>query len=162
MYALGIGALLSYIILYKKKLLEIISKPIWLYLGFCFYSVILVLQFPVQLKWFREVGNEIVFALLSALVVLRASNNGFKYVMKYILENKFVVYSGKISYGLYVYHLFIPSLYYYIAPHIGLSISNMYTIFIAYFILAFIVSHISWILIEKPISKLKSQVPYIG
>ena len=55
----------------------------------------------------------------------------------------------------------MPSLFYYFTPKIGLSISNKYTCFIAFYFLTFLVAHLSWTFIEKPISKLKSKVPYL-
>ena len=161
MHALGIGALLSYFTLYNKRLIEILKKPIWLYLGLLLYLILLFVQYKIKLGWYKEVGDEVLFAIISAFVILRASNNGFKFGLKYILENKFVVYSGKISYGLYVYHLFMPTIFYFIAPRIGLSISNKYTAFIAFYFVTFLVAHISWVLIERPIINLKSKVPYV-
>lgn len=161
MHALGLGALLSYITLYKKSFAEKLSNPIWLYILGVVYLGLLYMQSELQLAWYKEVVDEIIFAFLSALIILRASNNGFKFGMKYVLESKFVSYAGKISYGLYVYHLFMPSLFYYIAPTIGINISNKYTTFVAFYFLTFLVAHFSWILIEKPISKLKHKVPYL-
>ena len=99
MYALGIGALLSYLVLYKQLiLLKELQKPYWLYIGFCAYIVVFALHSQYKFKWYNEVVDEVAFALLSALIILRASTNGFKWGIKYILENKFVAYSGKISY----------------------------------------------------------------
>ena len=161
MHALGIGALLSYFTLYNKKLIEILAKPIFLYLCFFMYLFLLYIQYKYKIGWYKEVGDEVVFAILSAFIILRASRNGFRLGLRYILENKFIVYSGKISYGLYVYHLFMPALFFIIAPGIGLSISNKYTAFIAFYFLTFLVAHISWIIIEKPVMNLKSKVPYI-
>jgi len=161
MHALGIGALLSYLVLYKRNIIEIISKPIWLYLALFFYIVLFFIQYKFKLNWYKEVIDEFAFALLSSLIILRASTNGFKWGFKYILENKFIVYAGKISYGLYVYHLFMPDLFYYIEPKIGLSVNNKYTAFVCFFLLTFLVAHFSWILIEKPINNLKSKVPYL-
>jgi peptidoglycan/LPS O-acetylase OafA/YrhL len=161
MSSLGIGAILAYITLYKKKTVKIISKPIWLYLGASLYLGLLILQLYVQMNWYKMVADEILFALVSALVVLRASTNSFKFGIKYILESKFVSYTGKISYGMYVYHLFIPTFYYYITYKIGLAIINKYTLTVAFFLVTFVISHLSWVLIEKPINSLKSRVPYL-
>lgn len=161
MHALGIGGLLAYITLYKKRIAELIARPIWLYSMFIFFLILLLLDHKLKVGWYREIGSEFLFACLSALIILRASKNGFRFGLKYILENKFVAYSGKISYGLYVYHLFIPSLFYIIAPRIGLSISNKYTSFIAFYFLTFLVAHYSWVIFEKPIIALKSRFPYV-
>ncbi len=111
--------------------------------------------------WCREIFDDFFFAILAFFIILRASENRFSGLVKFILENKFVLYSGKISYGLYVFHLFIPTLFLYISPKIGLSISNKYTYFVACYFLTFLVAHLSWKLIESPINKLKDKVPYI-
>jgi len=161
MHALGLGALLAFIVLYKRKFAEALAKPIWLYLGVLLYIAMLFIQYQYKLKWYKDIADEIIFALLSVLIILRASNNGFKWGVKYILENKFVSYSGKISYGLYVYHVFIPTLFFFIAPRIGIIITNKYTYFIGFYFLTFLVAHYSWVVIEKPISKLKSKAPYL-
>lgn len=161
MHALGIGALLSYFTLYNKQFVKMLGKPIWLYLGIFLYLIMLYINFKYKFGWYKEVGDEVLFAIVSALVILRASNNGFKWGLKYILENKFVTYSGKISYGLYVYHLFIPALYYAIAPKIGLALTNKYILFITFYFITMLVAHFSWLLIERPLNSLKSKVPYV-
>ncbi len=161
MHALGLGALLAYIKTYKPKTGNQLSNPIWLYSVLVLYIVSLVIQNKLNQGWYKEILDDFFFAILALFIILRASNNGFKGVAKFILENKFVTYSGKISYGLYVYHLFMPALFYFIAPKIGLSISNKYTFFVALYFLTFVLSHFSWILIESPINGLKNKVPYI-
>lgn len=161
MHALGLGALLAYIKVYKPKTENKLSKPIWLYMTIGLYIISLIIQNKLNLGWYKEVFDDFFFAILAFFIVLRASENRFRGVVQVILENKFVTYSGKISYGLYVYHLFIPALFYYVAPIIGLSISNKYTFFIAAYFLTFLVAHLSWKLIELPINKLKNKVPYI-
>jgi len=161
MHALGLGALLAFIKMYKPKIANTLSKPVLLYFIMVLYIASLFLQNRFNLSWYKEIFDDFFFAILATFIILRASKNGFKGFLKLVLENKFVVYSGKISYGLYVFHLFIPTLFYYIAPRIGLSITNKYTIFIAFYFLTFLVSHLSWKLIESPINKLKNRVPYI-
>jgi hypothetical protein len=161
MHAIGIGSLFSYFTLYNKKIIDIIEKPIWLYFILFLYFIFLILEYKFRFGWYKEVGDELLFALLSALIILRASKNGFKLGIKYFLENKFVIYAGKISYGIYVYHLFMPTFYYFISPRLGISITNKYTMFIAFFFLTFFVSHLSWLIIEKPILSIKSKLPYI-
>jgi peptidoglycan/LPS O-acetylase OafA/YrhL len=161
LHALGLGALLAYLKLYQPKTETKLSNPIWLYLTFSLYIVSLIIQNQFKLNWFREIFDEFFFAVLSFFIVLRASENRFRGIIKIFLENHFITYAGKISYGMYVYHLFIPTLIYFIAPKIGISISSKYTFFIVAYFLTFIVAYISWKLIEYPINKLKNKVPYL-
>lgn len=161
MHALGLGALLAFIKLYKPRIENALSNPIWLYFAVVIYIGSLYFQNIFNLDWYKEILDDFFFAILATFIILRASNNGFRGFFKLVLENKFIVYSGKISYGLYVFHLFTPAIFYYIAPRIGLSITNKYTFFIALYFLTFLVSYISWKLIESPINKLKDRIPYI-
>lgn len=161
MHALGLGALLAYITMYNPTIKTSLSKPKYLYITLILYIGSLIVQNSYNVGWYKEIFDDFFFAILASFIILRASNNGFKGFAKLILENRFVTYSGKVSYGLYVYHLFMPPLFYYLAPKIGLSINNKYTFFIALYLLTFIISHISWKLIESPINKLKDRVPYL-
>ena len=160
--ALAVGALLAYYNLYKPVVFKrIASKPL-LYTAILLYLLSLYIQNYFELFWYKQLVDTFLFSLLSAIIIGIASTNGFKLFAKYILESKFVSYSGKISYGLYVYHLFAPALFYYVAPKLGIAISNKYTLFVALYLLTFIVSHFSWVLFESPINNLKKRVPYLG
>lgn len=73
---------------------------------------------------------------------------GFTGMGKQILENRLLVFIGRLSYGLYVYHLMIPGL---IIPndsfaHICLNIGLLLSITL-----------LSWNFIEKPFNKLKNR-----
>ena len=157
MYALGLGALLSYIILYKKELLDWLSSPKWIYIGLFIYLILILLRINSNFPWFKEIFDEFIFAFISMLIILRASNNNFSFLFKKILENRFVVYLGKISYGLYLYHLLVPSLYSFLALKLNFEIEYKPLLFPIYFIITFMLSHLSWIYIEKPINKLKNK-----
>ena len=161
MHALGLGALLSYIKLYKPKTSKALTKSKWLVIIASLYICSLLFKRPLNLAWYKDTIDEFFFAVVAFFIIAIASENGFKGIFKFILENKFIKYSGQISYGLYVYHLFIPELYFFISPRIGLGISNKYTFFVVMYFLTFLVAHISWKLIESPINKFKDKVPYL-
>lgn len=162
MYALGLGALLAYLTRYKQHLAVTLSRPEVLYVTAVVYLVVQFLAFRYSLEAWKQVGDEVFFAVLSALIILRAAAGQFRYGMKWILEHRWVNYAGRISYGLYVYHLFIPTLYYFLFPKLGISITNKYTLFMTFFLLTFGVAHFSWVLLEAPINRLKSKFPYSG
>ena len=155
MSTFGLGALLAYIKMQKSNWLLWLSKPIWLYGYLGVYVITFTLMHTLQ--WYKETLDEILFAVLAALIILRASTNGFKGLFKWVLENPSIVYSGKISYGLYVYHLFIPTLYFWLVPYMGLQLNNKYVYFLAYYLLTFLLAWLSWILIEKPINKWRNK-----
>lgn len=157
MFALGLGALLAYLKLYKKDFIAIISKPFWLYISLFIYLLLVVFRMNSALPWFKEIFDEFLFAIVSTLAILRASENGFSSIGGILLEHRLVTYLGKISYGLYLYHLFVPSFYIYIAKYFDLSITNKPTLFFIYLFITILISHLSWILIEMPINKFKEK-----
>ena len=160
MNALGIGALFAYWNIFKPDLADWLRNKI-LIIGTIIIYFILNYYFRLRnILIGNEVINEVLFAIMSALIINQASKNGFKGFFKLLLENKFVVYCGKISYGMYVYHLFMPALLWYLKDKIGFGSGDKYIQFIAFFMLTFILSHISWRIIEFPISKLKSKFEY--
>ena len=62
------------------------------------------------------------FNLMSFWVLGWAVLFGYKGVWKLILENRIVVYLGKISYGMYLYHLFVPTLIFNICSHFKIKV----------------------------------------
>jgi peptidoglycan/LPS O-acetylase OafA/YrhL len=161
---LGFGGLLAYISMYKTNYLKLISKPVLLYAVLGFYCVMFALDYKYDLSIYSQIFEPILFSIVATLIISRASNNGFKYVAKNFLENKFTVYSGKISYGMYLFHMFIPPLLYWLFPELeeynSLHNYSKYILFILYYLVTFVIAHISWLMIEKPLNKLKNRYPY--
>ena len=86
------------------------------------------------------------------------------------LQNKAVLYLAKISYGIYLYHIFVAYLFWkvmgivnnYAARHWQLDLTKFINFlalplvsFIIYFSLSVVLAALSWHLLEKPISNLK-------
>lgn len=162
MHALGIGALISYWSIYRKEWLAKLSQFKWMYLSVVGYFVLHYIGYFGQFNWYTETFDNVLFAAMSGLIVNYAAQNKFSGTAKSILENKFVVYSGKISYGLYVFHLFVPGLFWnHLSGILGLGISNKYTAFVVFYLVTFIMAHISWKFYENPINNLKSRFPYL-
>ncbi|MCW3114146.1 MAG: acyltransferase, partial [Segetibacter sp.] len=65
-----------------------------------------------------------------------------------LLETKPVVYLGKITYGIYVYHYFMP----YLFKMVGLP--DIKIVKILYPVVTVIMASASWFLLEKPINNL--------
>jgi peptidoglycan/LPS O-acetylase OafA/YrhL len=95
--------------------------------------------------------NRTFFCLFCAWLIGIAATNGFHGIAGAILNNRLVVYLGKISYGLYAYHYFMP----YISEHIHLPFTR-----ISYVIITAGLASASWFLLEKPISNLKKYFEY--
>lgn len=158
MYALGLGALLAWFHTESKPIVEQLQKW-WLVWGAVSLYFIMLFLF-IHVSWYKVLVDELLFVLMAALVINYAVAGRFRWLAGGFLQHPWVVYFGKVSYGMYVYHLFIPDLFYYLSPRIGLTITNKYTAFAAFFFLTFIVSHLSWKLIETPINDLKRYFPY--
>lgn len=101
-------------------------------------------------------NNTLAAALYMQIIDSAASE--FKGVAGKMLEFKPLVYIGKISYGVYLYHNF--------SPHLTKSIFNFFSIplpqnvmfiFIIYLILTIICATISWCVIERPFNLIKNR-----
>ena len=164
MDALGLGAILAYITRYQKGFIKSLARPIWIYLGLAAYLGLFIIGEKLNLRWYFLIFDPFIFSVISMLVILRASMNGFRSTIKYFLENKFIVYSGKVSYGMYVFHLFIPGFVYWLLPDTAFfnsyHPSSKYILFVAYYLLTFILAHFSWKVIEGPMNNLKHKYPY--
>lgn len=152
--SLGLGALLAYLQLNHLVFFEkLITKKA---LTFSIILYIILFIFPdilsVNLKSFL---NNTSTSLIYFFLVGIASQSKFKNGVKELLENKVSLYLGKISYGIYLIHNFMPEVFEkFIAqklpPTDHLSIRIVYWTF-----LTITLASISWYLIEKPILKLK-------
>lgn len=160
MHALGLGALLAYIQIYQPKWSVTLTKPLWVYLAFGGYVVSLFIQTKLEMGWYKETIDEFLFAILAFFIISRASVNGFTGIGKRILENTFVTYSGRISYGMYIIHFFIPGVYLYFALQFGWKLEHKLILFILYYAMTFAAAYVSWKLIEQPFNSLKDKVPY--
>jgi len=111
------------------------------------------------------------FSILSLIIIAKASI-GFNGIAKRILENRILVYPGKISYGLYLYHVIVPKLYIWLVmlsagkkwrvPFTETLVfpfyKNIYLQSFIYILVTIIISSVSWFLIEKPINNLKNKI----
>lgn len=71
-----------------------------------------------------------------------------------IIETRPLVYTGKISYGIYLWHNFMPSLAIWL---VGYSLGTWTSAALAT-LLTFLVASTSWILVESPLNSLKDKL----
>lgn len=160
----SIGALFSIYMVDKKyninQVIAVINK-----LGIsCFLIVIILLITRVNtFSFLHRTFDSVFFLCLIANAV-----KGFKGLAGLIASNSIIIYIGKISYGLYIYHLLTPWL-----TMIFFNILNRFKIksitvvadsyyhagllikFTIDLIILIIVASASWYLIEKPFNRLK-------
>ncbi len=107
---------------------------------------------------------------LFAMIIIEGAVNGYQNKAGKLLENKVVLYLAKISYGIYLYHIFSAFILWklcvrireFAAHTLGINISEIIN-FIAlpgiYFsvsvILTIIMASLSWHFLERPINNLK-------
>ena len=86
---------------------------------------------------------------------------GFKGVIGQTLEFKPIVYVGKISYGIYVIHNFMPDIVNRAFHVFGISDhSSQITIAVFSTVATIVLATISWRFLESPINELKRFFPY--
>ncbi len=107
----------------------------------------------------------LIFPFITILVIHKTVN-GFSGIVATILRNPITVYLGKISYGLYVYHNFMPWLVRCfrgiesaypipIPPLLKDFGSNTLATLSLQFLLLIGISSLSWYYFERPLNKLK-------
>lgn len=107
--------------------------------------------------------DPVAIGALSAWVVWKAST-GFQGVVGRILELPVLVAIGRISYGIYVWHMFAPSFLRGILRTFGLSPGLNFGVWglSLSFLITILIATITWTLFEKPINNLKRFFPYQG
>lgn len=165
--ALGIGALLSWITLYKVEYLKKVLWVLALLVGGCllyfFAGKIINGQFPLAPEMFFS-G---IAALVIAYVFYTQNTNGtIKFSL--VLNNPALIFLGKLCYGLYVYHNIIP---HYLMRFVNQTnllryLPSVFTthfdlwFFTLNFVVLLSVSWLSWKYIERPILSLKKRFVY--
>lgn len=158
--SLGIGALLAYFRYAKPSAFnEFTRHPYCNWLGVLF---LLIIALTVNDKGRIAVGviNSLFSSLFFGWLIYKASL-GFGGIIGKLLEWKPLLFLGKISYGLYVYHNFMPGL----VPNFlhWLNIPWPENGALQFFLLAtatVLVATCSWFLIEQPINNLKHRFEY--
>ncbi|MDQ3019865.1 MAG: acyltransferase [Bacteroidota bacterium] len=150
----GLGALLAYYKVLENDRNILRSKPAFIFLIINIASVIILTFFEenaISIFLFRF------HISLICMFIIHKAITGFSGVTGKILENPVIMFLGRISYGLYLYHNFIPMIY----SSLGLpALHNIYVNFMLQMSILVIISMLSWYLIEKPINSLKKYFSY--
>ena len=151
---LGAGALLAYLVVYKK---EIILKFIGRIAAVLFFITLLSALFLTYN------GNNGSFLLPFLLMLMSFSLvficiGNFKSVLDPVLNLNILQRIGKISYGVYLYHKMIPFFFNYAYAKAGwMPIQNRVILFGIYFFLTMVIAVLSWKFFESPVLKLKEK-----
>lgn len=108
-------------------------------------------------------GASLAMSLIFVWIVDRASI-GFTGIPGSVLEAKPIVYLGRISYGIYVFHNFMPVLVPRVLAATGVPNPTGRTGIIVNFVLfsaaTVLTAAVSWTLLEGPLNSLKKHFPY--
>lgn len=159
---LVLGALVAY---FKRE------KPVWFYNFFKpIMAHVLLLLYIVTYYYFQHLTNnyfykavcdQYVFAVVCVFYVANASVGSFWGISGLLLENRLSNYIGRISYGIYLYHLFIPTFFLNVfVPITGINTDSRKTAAFFYLLITVCLAHFSYRLIEKPINRLKDKFSY--
>lgn len=128
-----------------------------------FLALAFLLLIAVHLPVFRRLPLGVYLSLYLFLisvafgiVINRVAYTVETPVLKQLLNNKLLLYIGKISYGVYLFHNFIPYFYGIEIPGLPAAIS-MYLIQGLRFLSLIGLASFSWFFVEKPILRLKER-----
>jgi peptidoglycan/LPS O-acetylase OafA/YrhL len=170
--SLGFGGLLAYFFFYfHNELNQFIRKYFWLFglafVGFLLVEIIFVPNFGGGATLSRFLFSATCFGIIG----YASLEKGFSGVIGRFLENPLVLYLGKISYGIYVYHIFAGRIftnperfliesYNFSGTLWSISIDNLYLRGFLRLTLIILIAASSWHFFELPINRLKNKFPY--
>ena len=157
----SMGALLGYLVAIKNQRISSIILAVPSFYKWAFIIGIIPLTFIAQnfiikntmLYFLYPTIQGVFFTLLLAIFIPQGSK------LKISSEN-ILSYFGKISYGLYLFHITIVNIIYLIFLMLGFHVDNFATLFILIILsltLTIAVSHLSFVFIEKPIFRMKEK-----
>jgi peptidoglycan/LPS O-acetylase OafA/YrhL len=154
--AFGLGALLAY-----QNIIGIADpKKVkrWAYYSFSILAALWFIIVMLKMEDIRWYTSEIILALISLCIICLAST-GFRGFLQKLLENPILLYLGRISYGIYLFHYIIPEIYkIFLQPHLPpLAYSLRLTLF---FCTVIALASLSWHFFELPINNLKKRFNY--
>ena len=101
------------------------------------------------------------WAIVAAYLVVRAATGGFPGLLGRALELRPLVYLGRISYGVYIVHLFVPLAYEAVLHRFGISGTRSPARWAFWqTAISIALASLSWHFYERPINDLKRFFPY--
>jgi peptidoglycan/LPS O-acetylase OafA/YrhL len=157
--AFGWGALLAFVQRYHADKIPTFSKAVnftspvilvWLVIA-QIYSLKMLIPVKAVISIFS------LFVLFHLVVV---SKNSIVYYYQKVFTNEQLVFCGKISYGIYLYHTIIPGFsdnFYYKIVGRNTFLGHDFFFFVFNIIILLMISSLSWFIVEKPFNRLKSK-----
>jgi peptidoglycan/LPS O-acetylase OafA/YrhL len=162
--SLAIGALiaLAWRAEISKTILQKYLTRLALPGGLILYVICLILyHYRIKPSVFFVVGNSA--ASLIFVWLISSAGLGFKGLFGKVLELRPLSYLGKITYGIYVYHNFVPLILVPSLSRLGFELHVPgFTNFFLSGIVTIIIASLSWYLFELPINRLKRHFEYVS
>lgn len=148
---LGGGALIALLLKEKKDTLLLFIDKI----KFILIVISLAIIISANFLEISQILYSMALLTLSVSLVIGCYYN-FTGIFGKLLNNKKMKYLGVISYGLYLYHKPIPYFINIIISNYSISINSIILLIFS-LLLTFVISHLSYILIEKRFLSLKEK-----
>jgi len=149
----GLGAILAYRRTFSDKQFRFAS---WGWRAFLGANVLLL----IWRQEFSAMTNILLFRLsisVIAVTLIAAASLGFRGFGRILMECPPLVFLGKISYGLYLFHYPLPAVY----RWLGLPVfASKPLALAAQFAFLVLVASASWYCFEKPVKNLARWIPY--
>ncbi len=156
--SLGIGSLIA-ILMSTKSTAETLQRSMQWAVPVIALVLVVVLEFAPH-GVVHHVFVDTAAAAFFGWLIYTASR-GFTGITGKILAAAPLVFIGRISYGIYVYHPFVPNVTSRVAPHFGVALPiGPWTSTVFYILFTIIVAAVSWYAFERPINRLKKKFPY--
>jgi peptidoglycan/LPS O-acetylase OafA/YrhL len=160
--SLGMGALLA-----QAHHSSLTKKTIQKYVNRLILPAGLILSVGLWALVYFEINwsaNIVLFDLSMAMIFcwfISSASVGFGGIAGSLMASKPLVYCGKISYGIYVYHQFTPAILIFLAGRLGFSYQPLgwRSLFLGVS-LTLVIASLSWRLLEQPVSNLKRYFSY--
>jgi peptidoglycan/LPS O-acetylase OafA/YrhL len=149
---LGFGALLAYFVTYRKHQVVWLRR-IALVAGAALLAVAVVLKVRTGMSILGLL--QLPIGLISLWMVSIAAE-GVPGLVGRIISLPPLIYIGRISYGIYVYHYFVPIVLRPLFERLGTAEGDVLFVAIC-FVVTMVVSSLSWFLLENPINSLKDK-----
>ena len=155
------GGLLAYLQLNEKKLnfdkmnhynryVKLVTMVLWV--------LVIILHYQ-NLKEFKAFLN-LLYSTTGCLSIYLLTKH-YNEKWNFIFRNRPLVFIGKISYGLYIYHKIIPWAFSILAAKLNMKISSdLYLNYLFYWMILLPLTLVSWRLFEQPINNLKRHFSY--
>lgn len=140
-----------------KKYLQ--NQTIFIFFAF---GLITLVHLPFFKHLPRGLNSSFYFLFISVafgILINRVSYSVNTPVLKKVLNNKILLYIGKISYGVYLFHNFVPYFYdvklFFISASLSLYVINLFR-----FLILITLASFSWYFVEKPFLSLKKRYEF--